>query len=56
MNANEAPPDIRLPSYSVILDLRGRRAIASPQFKSKRQALAFQSELATRLGAQIMPQ
>ena len=48
--------DMQPSSYSVILDLRGRRAIASPQFKSKRQALAFQNELATRLGAQIMPQ
>ena len=48
--------DTQQPSYSVILDLRGRRAIASPQFKSKRLALAFQSELAARLGAQIISQ
>ena len=48
--------DTQPPSYSVIIDLRGRRAITSPQFKNRVQALAFQNELATRLGARLIPQ
>jgi len=48
--------EARPPSYSVARDLRGRRAIASPQFKSRTLALAFQGDLAERPGARIVPQ